>query len=139
MVYLLDTNVLVTLIRTRADAIKRRLRRHASSVMGVSVITACELQYGIERLPTARRAAQQHLLEEFLAPFDIWPLEANVVECYGRIRSALADAGQSIGPLDTLIAAHAVALDATLITGNIREFSRVPGLVVEDWVATRDT
>jgi tRNA(fMet)-specific endonuclease VapC len=132
-VYLLDTTVLVDLIRRRSERIERNIRAHARHPMGVSIITVCELRYGIEISAPSGRARNEQLLAEFLAPLDVYPLDEGVVTAYGHVRAALTRAGTPIGPLDTLIAAHAVTLDATLVTANVNEFQRVAGLRVEDW------
>ncbi len=134
--YLLDTTVWIDLLRTNSPAIRRRLVAHSRSVIGLSIITLCELQYGIE-LRAARhphlRAREEHLLAMMVAPFEVFPLNHPVVEAYGKVRAALVKAGQAIGALDTFIAAQAVSLEAILVTSNRKEFHRVPGLQVEDW------
>lgn len=134
--YLLDTTVWVDLLRTNAPGIRRKLVAHSKSTIGLSIITVCELQYGIEiraaRHPH-RRAREEHLLKMMLAPFDVFLLDHAVVATYGRVRAALAQSGQAIGVLDTFIAAQAVSLGAILVTSNRKEFQRVPGLRVENW------
>ena len=134
--YLLDTTVWIDLLRTNSPAIRRRLSSHSKSTIGLSIITLCELQYGIERHASRHphlRARGQDLLSALIAPFDVFPLDVNVVETYGKVRTTLENLGTSIGALDTIIAAQAVSLDATLVTSNEKEFQRVPGLTVEDW------
>ena len=136
--YVLDTTVLVDLIRTRSARIKRNLREHSKSTIGISVVTACELQYGIERAAerhSAFKAEQETLLAQLLAPLEIFALDSDVMATYGHVRATLARTGESIGPLDTFIAAHALSLGATLVTSNVKEFQRVPGLTVKDWAA----
>lgn len=134
--YLLDTTVWVELLRTNAPAIRRKLVAHSKRTIGLSIITVCELQYGIE-LRAARhphlRAREEHLLAMILAPFDVFPLDHAVVATYGKVRAALTQSGQSIGALDTFIAAQAVSLGAVPLTSNRKEFQRVPGLRVEGW------
>jgi tRNA(fMet)-specific endonuclease VapC len=135
-VYLLDTTVWIDLLRTNAPAIRRKLVAHSKSTIGLSIITLCELQYGIE-LRAARyphlREREERLLAMMVAPFDVFPLDHGVVGAYGRVRSALGEGRQPIGALDTFIAAQAVSLGAILVTSNRREFQRIPGLQVEDW------
>jgi tRNA(fMet)-specific endonuclease VapC len=135
-VYLLDTTVWIDLLRTNSRAIRGKLLAHSKSRIGLSIITLCELQYGIE-IRAARhphlRAREEHLLSTMVAPFDVFPLEHGVVSAYGKVRAALAKVRQPIGALDTFIAAQAVSLGAILVTSNRREFQRVPGLQVEDW------
>lgn len=134
--YLLDTTVWVDLLRTNAPGIRRKLVAHSKSTIGLSIITMCELQYGIE-IRAARhphlRPREEQLLAMILAPFDVFPLDHTVVAAYGKLRAALAQSGGPIGALDTFIAAQAVSLGAVLVTSNRKEFQRVPGLRVEDW------
>lgn len=134
--YLLDTTVLVDLLRTNSPRIRKKLEAHSKSVVGLSIITLCELQYGIEIRATRHphlRGREEHLLAMVLAPFDVFPLDHGVVATYGKVRAALAQSGQPIGALETFIAAQALGLGAVLVTSNRKEFQRVPGLQVEDW------
>ena len=134
--YLLDTTVWIDLLRTNSHAIRRQLSAHSKSVIGLSIITACELQYGLERRAAKQphlRAQEQNLLSAILAPFDVFPVDHAVVEIYGKVRAALENRGAAIGALDTFIAAQALSLGATLVTSNTKEFVRVPGLQIEDW------
>ena len=132
--YLLDTTIWIDLLRTNSSSIRRKLTAHTKNTIGLSIITLCELQFGIE-LHAARhpqlRAQNEHLLSVMVAPFDVFPLDQRVVEPYSKVRAALAKA--PIGPLDTLIAAQALSLGAVLVTSNSKEFQRVPSLVIEDW------
>jgi tRNA(fMet)-specific endonuclease VapC len=135
-VYLLDTTVWIDLLRTNSPSIRRRLSAHNKSVIGLSIITACELQYGFERGAAKHphlRVKEQHFLSAILAPFDVFPIDHAVVEIYGRVRTVLENSGTAIGALDTFIAAQALSLGATLVTSNTKEFARVPGLQIEDW------
>jgi tRNA(fMet)-specific endonuclease VapC len=135
-VYLLDTTVWIDLLRTNSPSIRRRLSAHNKSVIGLSIITACELQYGLDRRAAKHphlRAKEQHLLSTILAPFDVFAIDHAVVEIYGRVRTVLENAGTGIGALDTFIGAQALSLGATLVTNNTKEFSGVPGLQIEDW------
>ena len=134
--YLLDTTVWIDLIRTNSRSIRRKLTAHGKSTIGLSIITACELQYGLERHAAKHphlRSRDQQLLDAILTSFEIFPLTYQVVEIYGRLRAELEFSGSAIGALDTFIAAQALSLAATLITSNAREFARVPGLQMEDW------
>jgi tRNA(fMet)-specific endonuclease VapC len=133
-VYLLDTTVWIDLLRTNSPAIRRKLTAHTKSTIGLSIITLCELQYGIEHHASRHpqlRARNEHLLSVMVAPFDVFPLDHRMADPYAKVRAALAKT--PIGPLDTLIAAQALSLGATLVTSNGKEFQRVPGLVIEDW------
>lgn len=134
--YLLDTTVWIDLIRTNSQSIRRNLADRQESVIGLSIITVCELQYELkkraEKFPHLR-AREQSLLAAMLAPFQVFLLDHSTVELYGSVRCALERTGRGIGALDTFIAAQALALSATLVTSNVKEFSRVPGLQVQDW------
>jgi tRNA(fMet)-specific endonuclease VapC len=109
---------------------------HRNWVVGLSVISLCELQFGID-LQAVRhphlRARQQQLLATAIAPFQLFPVTEEVVQSYGRLRTHLQVSGNTIGALDTLIAAQALSLNATMVTSNLQEFRRVPNLHVEDW------
>jgi len=135
-VYLLDTTVWIDLLRTNSKSIRRKLSAHSNSWIGVSIITVCELQYGLERRAAKHpqlSGHEQHLLAAILAPFEVVPLDDRVVGIYAKIRVGLESTGTAIGALDTFIAAQALSLRATLVTSNTKEFARVPGLQIEDW------
>jgi tRNA(fMet)-specific endonuclease VapC len=103
---------------------------------GLSIITVCQLQYGLERRAQKfphLRAREQSLLAAMLAPFQVFPLDYSTVDVYGNVRWALERSGRGIAALNTFIAAQALAFGATLVTSNVKEFSRVPGLQVQDW------
>lgn len=129
---MLDTNICVELLRGRAARVFDRLRRIRPDGVAISCITLGELQYGVAR--SSNPDKHTALLAAFLAPLAILPFDHQAAETYGRVRAELARLGKPIGPLDTLIAAHALALEATLITNNEREFRRVDGLNVENWL-----
>jgi len=130
--YLLDTNVCVELLRGRSRRILSRLRRFPGDIGGVSSITVAELRYGAAK--SADPAKHERSVNEFLVPLVIFPFEELAAQKYGEVRTELERRGRPIGSLDMLIAAHALSLDATLITGNLREFRRVAGLRVENWL-----
>ncbi|MCL5060874.1 MAG: type II toxin-antitoxin system VapC family toxin [Candidatus Thermoplasmatota archaeon] len=136
MVWLLDTNTCIYLltgkhpdyqrnILARLDALPRNERPVISSVV------LSELQYGVRK--SRWRKANQALLDEFLLDFNVSDYSASAAIFYGELRTDLEKRGQPIGPMDMMIAAHALALDATLVTHNTREFARVKGLRLEDW------
>jgi tRNA(fMet)-specific endonuclease VapC len=131
--HLLDTSICIELIRGRSpDAILARLRRRKIGSVGISAVTLAELQYGVARSsdPGRNRLA----LGQFMAPLAVAPFDDAAAGAYGRLREELQRRGQPIGALDMLIAAHALSLDATLVTCNEREFRRVTGLHVENWL-----
>ncbi len=131
MRFMLDTNLCIDLMRGKSAAAFKRLRSLAVDEAGFSTITLAELRFGASK--SARQAYHESLIIAFCAPLTIAAFDAQAAEVYGTIRAALETAGTPIGPLDTLIAAHALAVGATLVTANVREFQRVPGLVVENW------
>lgn len=129
--YLLDTCICIELIRGRSRRALRRLRRCEVGEVGISAVTFAELCCGAARSsdPPRNRVA----LAAFCAPLEVLPFDAAAATAYGDLRAALESAGRPIGPLDTLIAAHALALSATLVTSNEREFQRVEALPLENW------
>ncbi|PFG41616.1 tRNA(fMet)-specific endonuclease VapC [Isoptericola jiangsuensis] len=129
--YLLDTNVLIALLRDRGDAARRRLVE-ATGRVGVSTISEMELEYGIER--SASPARNRQAVDELLSLVDVIDLDSLAAMHAGRIRAVLAARGTPIGPYDALLAGHARSLGLVMVTNNVREFARVPGLEVEDWL-----
>ena len=129
--FMLDTDTCIELIRGQTPRHFQRLRTHPPDAVGMSAITLAELQCGVAK--SSRPAHHATLLAEFCAPLAILPFEGSAAETYGSVRANLERAGTPIGPLDTLIAAHALSLQITLVTNNQREFRRVPGLRVENW------
>lgn len=127
---MLDTNVVSDLVRRPNGEAARRAASLEPRTVAVSIIVAAELRYGAARRRSARLTRQ---LEAVLAALVTLPLAPPADAHYAAIRSELERAGRTIGHNDLLIAAHARALDLTLVTRNLREFDRVPGLVVEDW------
>jgi tRNA(fMet)-specific endonuclease VapC len=130
--YLLDTNTVSFHIRRSSDALQRRLRRTTAAEVGLSVVTEMEIRYGLARNPALRIAP---LVEQFLAGIAILPLTSAAAETYARARADLEARGAPIGPLDLMIAAHGLALGATVVTTNLKEFRRVRGLRCADWTA----
>ena len=129
---MLDTNIISAILKDPTGRVAAVLRKVASdNKIGVSIITAAELRYG-----TAKKGSEKLLrnVERLLSAFEIFVLQPPADTHYGGIRSELESVGQTIGPNDLLIAAHAIALDAILVTANVREFTRVQGLEVESWL-----
>jgi tRNA(fMet)-specific endonuclease VapC len=133
LTHLLDSDICIEVMRRRSEPLLRRLRLHASDEIAVSLITEAELWLG--GLNSTSPARNEAAAEAFLRPFSILPFAREYVLIYGRLRLALERAGSRIGALDMLIAAQAVALGLTVVTNNLREFRRVPGLRVENWLA----
>ena len=133
MQYMLDTCTCVWAIRNKTPVgFSERLTRAEAAEVCISAITLSELEYGAQKslYPEKNKAA----LLEFTAAIPVMPYDAVAAMRYGIIRTHLERRGEMIGPLDMLIAAHALALGATLVTNNETEFRRVPGLRVENWV-----
>ena len=132
MRFMFDTNACIDLIRRRSAKMLRKMKRMRPDDICVSSITLSELEYGVAKsaAPEKNRLA----LAEFMTPLAIVAYDDSVAPHYGRIRAELEARGTPIGPLDTMIAAHAVALGLTLVTNNEREFRRIADLTVENWV-----
>jgi len=133
MKYLLDTNICIALIRQKPAMLIQRLTSLHPGDAGISSITLAELFHGVEKSawPEQNRSA----LEQFLLPLDLADFDQDAAKAYGKIRTDLERTGQLIGSMDILIAAHAMSLDATMVTNNVQEFQRVKGLSVEDWIS----
>ena len=132
MKYLLDTNICIYIINEKPEKVLRKFEQYPVHEFGISSITHAELQYGVEK--SRNKEANQNALDEFLLPLTILPFHGkNMVVYYGEIRAFLESKGKTIGPLDTLIAAHALSLELTVISSNIKEFSRIPNLKCENW------
>ncbi len=145
MIYMLDTDTLITMIRGQRPSARRKVRERAEELVvhcqnaqsqghavGVSAIVLSELEFGARK--SGWYGGETAAMTKVLAPFE--PYDYGAVSCvpyYGQVRQALEAAGESIGAMDLLIAAHALGLDATLVTNNLAHFRRVPGLNVTDW------
>ncbi len=133
MKYLLDTNICIYIINEKPEKVLRKFEQYTVNEFAISSITHAELQYGIEK--SVNKNTNQDALDEFLLPLTILPFHGKrLVTCYGEIRVSLESKGKTIGPLDMLIAAHALSLDLTVISNNIKEFARIPNLKCENWI-----
>ena len=132
MQFMLDTNICIYAIKHRPPEVLAALRRHEADGLGLSSITVAELFFGV-----AKSGSQRNLsaLRQFLEPLEVADFDRAAAVAYGPLRATLEAAGTPIGPLDTQIAAHALALGVTLVSHNSREFARVPGLRLANWVA----
>jgi tRNA(fMet)-specific endonuclease VapC len=130
LTHLLDTDVVIDVLRRRSPDAKARIVALGRGV-GVSAVTEMELRYGVAR--SSRPADNVRAVEEFLSFVTVQPFDRSAAVHAGEIRADLASAGTPIGAYDVLLAGHARALSLVLVTGNIREFSRVDGLRVLDW------
>ena len=129
--YLLDTNILSDLIRHPDGAVAARIADIGEDAIVTSIVVAGELRFGAERRGSARLTSR---VEELLSLVAVLPLKEDADAHYGRLRTDLERQGTPIGGNNMLIAAHALALDATVVTDNVGEFARVSGLKVENWL-----
>lgn len=131
MRFMLDTNTCIELIRERDERVLRRMKRRSPDEICVSSVTLSELEYGVAK--SANPEKNRLALAEFMTPLAVAPYDDAVAPVYGQVRADLEKAGMPIGPLDMMIAAHALSLGLTVVTGNEREFRRVSGLKVQNW------
>lgn len=129
--YMLDTDTASYLIRGTSSALDQRVRATRPRELCISAITRGELLRGVALKPDAPRLAS--LVDQFLTAISSLPWDDAAAAGYGRAAANLQRLGQPIGAMDALIAAHALALDAVLVTHNTRHFARIPGLKLEDW------
>jgi len=129
--YLLDTNIASYIIKGRHPAVRRRLVAIPMYQVAISAVTEGELRYGVARLPAGTRL--NTIVEEFLIRVVVHPWDSAAAQEWGQIRAALERAGDTMGNLDTMIAAHALARGSVLVTHD-KAFARVQGLKIEDWM-----
>ncbi len=130
--YLLDTNILSDLVRQPQGIVATRIAAAGEETVCTSIIVAAELRFGAAKSGSSKLANRVDLI---LSAVEILPLESPADHHYGKLRHHLTNQGTPIGPNDMLIAAHALSVGLTVITANTREFSRVPGLNTENWLA----
>lgn len=131
VIYMLDTSICIYIINTRPPQVRAHFEGLRYGQVVVSSITGAELAFGVAKSGSARN---REALEKFLAPLEVLSFDSQAMFAYGALRAVLQASGQPIGALDTLIAAHALVVGATLVTNNLAEFDRVPGLTCENWV-----
>ena len=136
MKLMLDTDTCIAIIKRKPPQALKRFNAYKVGEIGISWVTLAELEFGVARSqhPEENRAA----LDEFVLPLEIADLDREAAGVYGRVRAALEKNGTPIGSSDMMIGAHATSLGVTLATHNTREFSRIKGLNVADWLANRD-
>ena len=132
MNYLLDTNICIYLIKRKPPEVLQRFRQLQPGSVFISSVTTSELYYGAQK--SQRVQTNLEALNNFLLPFRIVDYDESASFLYGELRADLEKRGQPIGPLDMMIAAHALSLDMPLVTNNTKEFERVRGLKLENWV-----
>lgn len=129
--FLLDTNIVSDLVRNPQGRTAAKIAELGEDAVATSIIVAAELRYGAAKKGSERLTSQ---LESILTALEIIPWEAPADTAYGAVRVALEAAGTPIGANDLLIAAQTLALDMVLVTNNEREFARVRGLKIENWL-----
>ncbi len=127
---LLDTNTCIYIINNRPPNVLERFRKYKAGEVGISSIAASELAYDVAKSGSIKN---RKALDMFLAPMQILPFDSQCLWFYADLRASLEKQGLSIGPMDSLIAAHALSIDGTLVTNNIKEFMRVPKLKLDNW------
>ena len=131
MKVMLDTNICIYIIKQKPRSVLERFAAFPVGDLGISVITLAELEYGASKSSEPDR--NREALEQFVSPLEIAVFDRPATGVYGKIRALLEKRGRPIGSMDLLIAAHALRLNVRLVTNNMREFKRVPGLRVENW------
>ena len=131
--FMLDTNICIYVLKNHSDKLRHKF--NATQGLGISTIVYAELCYGIENSDSPKKAQRWQQLELFTQNLNITDWSKEAAKHYGSIRAVLKQQGTLIGNNDLLIAAHALSLNAILVTNNVREFNRVPDLSVENWVS----
>jgi tRNA(fMet)-specific endonuclease VapC len=132
MRFLLDTNICIYIIKNKPPQVLAKFQTLDIYDIGISSITVAELEYGVYK--SQRQEQNRVALSQFLIPLEILPFDEQATQIYGRIRAELERQGIVIGSMDMLIASQAISIGLTLVTNNVRELSRIPGLALENWV-----
>jgi tRNA(fMet)-specific endonuclease VapC len=132
MKFLLDTNICIYIIKEKPLSVKKRFQSVNSSDIGISIVTVAELEYGAAKSQNPPRNRQT--LTTFCIPFEIVGLNPEDARIFGNIRADLERQGQPIGSYDLLIAAQAINRSLIVVTNNVKEFSRIDNLLIENWV-----
>ena len=130
--FMLDTNICIYAMKGNELVLKSLIARKPTQIH-LSVVTEAELRFGAAKSSAPERTLAA--LENFLAPLTVVDFSSDCARTYAEVRATLERAGKPIGPLDTLIAAHALSQRMTLVTNNVGEFQRLPGLRIENWAA----
>lgn len=131
--FMLDTNICIFTIKNRPQQVREAFKRHHGQ-MSISTVTLMELIYGAEKSANPERNLAD--IEGFAARLEVLKYDQNAAAHTGQLRAELAKAGTPIGPYDQMIAGHARSQGLILVTNNLREFDRVPGLRIEDWIVS---
>lgn len=133
MRFLLDTNICIYIIKQKPLEVLQKFNTYNVGDIGISSISVAELEFGVQKSQFPEK--NQQALKQFLLPLKIADYDRAAASIYGVIRAKLEKQGTSIGSLDTLIAAHAISLEVTLVTNNGKEFKRVPNLKLKNWAS----
>jgi tRNA(fMet)-specific endonuclease VapC len=129
---MLDTDICIYIIKSKPEQVIKRFKKLKPGDICLSIVTVSELYAGVEKSAFPER--NRDALEQFLLPFDILDYGIEEAKIYGQIRANLEKSGMPIGAYDLMIAAHCLCRRFTLVTNNIREYERVPRLIIENWV-----
>ena len=136
MKVMLDTNTCIAIIRQKPPQALKRFSAYKVGDIGISWVTLAELEFGVAK--SQHQQNNQTALDEFVLPLEIASFDRETARVYGRVRAMLEKKGTPIGSLDMMIGAHALSLGVTLATNNTKEFSRIKGLTVVDWLDGKD-
>ena len=131
MRYMLDTNICIYVIKHKPETVFQKLQNINPEDVCISSVTYAELVHGVEKSAAVEK--NRLALSMLLANMEILDFDVDAADCYGKIRAALEKKGTPIGPLDMMIAGHAQSLGYTVVTNNVKEFSRVSALKIENW------
>ena len=131
MRYMLDTNICIYVIKHKPETVFRKLQTIHPEDVCISSVTYAELVHGVEKSIAVEK--NRLALSILLANMEILDFDVDAADCYGKIRAGLEKKGTPIGPLDMMIAGHAQSLGYTIVTNNVKEFSRVAALKIENW------
>ena len=131
MRYMLDTNICIYVIKHKPETVFRKLQTIHPEDVCISSVTYAELVHGVEKSIAVEK--NRLALSMLLANMEILDFDVDAADCYGKIRAGLEKNGTPIGPLDMMIAGHAQSLGYTIVTNNVKEFSRVAALKIENW------
>jgi len=129
--YLLDTNICIYIIKAKLPCVLDQLKKKYRKGVAISAVTLAELEHGV--CNSSRPEQNSIALSGFLSIMEVLPFDAKAAQAYGKIRTNLQRAGRIIGPLDMLIAAHAISNGLTLVTNNTKEFARIKDIKIENW------
>lgn len=133
MLYMLDIDTCIYIMRAKPSIVRKRFEATAHDKVCISIVTLGELAFGVSR--SQRGSSNRTTVEEFEDRLSVFPWDEHAAWVYGDLRHTLERECTRIGALDTMIAAHALSLDAIIVTNNVRHFERVPDLRVENWLA----